>query len=249
MPYFILTILVQILCVVHLMKSGRNKLWLTAIIFLPIAGSAAYFLLEILPDLTGNRHMRYAKKKAVQKVDPDREIRQARERLALTDSLTNHVQLADALADSGRFEEAADCYAEIIAKPHGNDDRTLVKYARALFESGEAAKALDIIKPIAPVAVATENGQREILKARIHAELGQLDEADKIFGAVIEKVSGIEARGHYAALLLQMGENDRAKEQLTELCTLAKRMSHAQLDDDRAIVTWAHKELDQLQDV
>lgn len=246
MPYFILTILVQILCVVHLMKSGRNKLWLTAIVFLPIAGSAAYFLLEILPDLTGNRHMRYAKKKAVQKVDPERGIRLAKEQLELTHSLTNRVRLADAYAESGQHDEAARQYAEIIAEPHGNDARTLVKYARALFETGDAAGALEIIKPIEPVAVASEHGQREILKARIYAELDQYDEADRIFSEVIDKVSGVEARGHYAALLLQMNEPARAREQLDELCSLAKRMSHAQLDENRVIYDWAKKELQKL---
>lgn len=241
MPFFALTILIQILCVVHVIKTGKNNMWMTAIIFLPLAGSAAYFLLEILPDLRGNRHMRYAKKKAVQKIDPEREIRIAKENLELTDSLANRLELADSLAANNRYDEAVDHYRDIVGEPHGQDDRTLFKYARCLFETGQARKALDIIKPIEPVAVSSENGQRQVLKARIMAELGQHDEAHKTYASVVDKVSGIEARGHFAALLLEMGDELEAREQLEEICQNAKRMTVAQLDEERPVYEWASK--------
>lgn len=246
MPFFALSILLQILCVVHLIRSNGNKLWLTAIIFLPFAGSAAYFLFEILPGLQGNRHMRYAKKKAVEKIDPERRIRQANENILLTNSLANRVELADALAASGRHDEAVTQYEEIIVEPHGDSDGIMFKYARSLFETGNALRALEIFEPLEPASVSSENHQRQLLKARILSELDRNDEARDIHAELVDKIAGIEARGHYAALLLKMDENALAKEQLEEIIQNAKNMSRAQLDDDRPIYEWATNTLKQL---
>ncbi len=246
MPFFALSILLQILCVVHLIRSNGNKLWLTAIIFLPFAGSAAYFLFEILPSLQGNRHMRYAKKKAVEKIDPERRIRQAKESIALTDSLANRVELADAYAASGRLEDAVAQYEEIIVEPHGDSDSIMFKYAGVLFETGNAVRALEILEPLEPASVSSENHQRQLLKARILSELDRNEEARKIHADIVDKIAGIEAKGHYAALLLKMDEKILAKEQLEEIIQNGKRMSHAQLDNDRPIYEWAATSLKQL---
>jgi hypothetical protein len=58
MIFFAVTILVQIACVVHLIRNNRPSLWLWAIILLPIAGSAAYVVVEILPGLGRRREVR-----------------------------------------------------------------------------------------------------------------------------------------------------------------------------------------------
>ena len=78
MIFFIATILVQVACVVHLFRNHRNTLWLWAIILLPIAGSAAYVVVEVLPGLFQRREVRAAQAAAVRKLDPDRELRAAR---------------------------------------------------------------------------------------------------------------------------------------------------------------------------
>lgn len=61
MIYYALTIIVQILCVMHVVRTGREKWWILLIIFLPIVGMAAYFLIEVLPDMQGDRRVRYAR--------------------------------------------------------------------------------------------------------------------------------------------------------------------------------------------
>lgn len=50
MLFFVATIILQIVCVAHLMRLGRNPLWLVAIVFLPIVGSLAYVLVEVVPN-------------------------------------------------------------------------------------------------------------------------------------------------------------------------------------------------------
>ena len=62
MPIFILTIIVQIALVVHVIKTGRNTMWIWAIVMLPAIGSVAYFIIEILPTLMQTRAGWKAKK-------------------------------------------------------------------------------------------------------------------------------------------------------------------------------------------
>ena len=48
----------QLVCLAHVMKTGRRCQWLFIILALPLVGCLAYLLLEILPDL---RHSRAAR--------------------------------------------------------------------------------------------------------------------------------------------------------------------------------------------
>lgn len=50
MLFLIATVILQIVCVAHLVRTGRNQLWLLAIMLLPIAGSLAYVVMEVVPD-------------------------------------------------------------------------------------------------------------------------------------------------------------------------------------------------------
>ena len=59
---------------------GRNSFWIMALIFLPVASALAYFIVEILPSLQHNRHVRVARQTMVEKLDPERELRAARRR-------------------------------------------------------------------------------------------------------------------------------------------------------------------------
>jgi hypothetical protein len=69
MPY-LAVIALQLVCVIHLMRTGRNPLWLTALIFLPVVSAIAYLVVEVLPGLGTNRHVRTARAKAVAALDP-----------------------------------------------------------------------------------------------------------------------------------------------------------------------------------
>ena len=43
----------QIALVVHVLRTGRAIYWIYLIMFLPVIGSIAYFIVELLPDLSG----------------------------------------------------------------------------------------------------------------------------------------------------------------------------------------------------
>lgn len=247
MHFFIITVLIQIICVVHLIKSGGNKLWLTAIIFLPLAGSAAYFLVEILPGLMGNKHMRHAKKKTLNKIDPDKDVRLARDRLEITDSLANRIALADALSERDEHKQAIELYKEIVTSPQGRDSNTAFKYASSLFQDGQFAGALEVVEKLDDEPIESELNRRLLLRARILEHLDRDQEAADIFAVIVEKLAGIEPRCLYAALLIKMDRKDEARTQLQETLKETKLMDRIQIGDDQLILDWAKAELKQLE--
>src|SRR5450631_2971557 len=74
---FILTLAVQAALIIHVIKTGRNNLWIWAIALLPAAGSLAYIGVEILPEIFGGRTARRTKASMQRIIDPDRDLRQA----------------------------------------------------------------------------------------------------------------------------------------------------------------------------
>ena len=53
MSYLLLALpyLLQLLCIIHVLKTGRNTSWIWLIIFLPYVGGLAYLVVEVLPTL------------------------------------------------------------------------------------------------------------------------------------------------------------------------------------------------------
>ena len=54
MPIVLLTVALQVFCVVHLFRSGRSMTWLFLIILVPMVGSLAYLIIEVMPSLNQN---------------------------------------------------------------------------------------------------------------------------------------------------------------------------------------------------
>lgn len=238
MAYLVLVILVQVVTIAHVLRSGRNPLWVLGILLAPILGSLVYLLLEVLPGMQGNKHIRYARQKAIAKIDPEREVRAARTALELTESVGNRTRLADALAVAGRHDEAVVRYAEIAAIPQARDDALLSKYASALFEDGRASEALAIIEQV-EIRQSSIGDRQSLLRARIYEELGRDEEALAIFADLAPRMAGIETRSRYAALLIKQGCDGEARAQLQEVMRSSREMDRTQIGDDRPIIDWA----------
>lgn len=231
-------IAIQVACVVHLVKTGRNPLWLTALIFLPMVGAIAYFIVEILPGLQGNRHVRTVRAKATAALDPERELRAARAAVELTDTVANQVRLADACADLGRWSEAEAAYRAALAKAP-DDARTQRKLAQAIFEQGHAGEALALLDGLEPPAGQSERDRQGLLRARMLEHAGRNEEALALYADVVTRLPGEEARCHYAALLLAEGWENKARKVLEEVEARAKRLDRQQRAAEAEMYRWA----------
>lgn len=246
MPY-LLVIGLQVLCIVHLMRNGRNPLWLSALIFLPVVSALAYFVVEILPGLGTNRHVRTARAVAVSRLDPERDLRAARDALDLADTAANRLRVAEALAGLGRHGEAVPLYRESIRMTAGDpDSRTQAKLAASLFELGEAAEALALLDALPDPIAQSEKDRQTLLRARVLDQLGRKDEALALYADIVTRMPGEEARCRYAALLLEQGWDRKALKVLEEVEARMKRLDRQQRAADAGMYRWATETLEQL---
>lgn len=243
MLFFLVTILIQICCVVHLIRNHNASLWLWAIILLPIAGSAAYIVVEVLPGLSQRREVRAAKAAAIRKLDPDRDLRAARDALEIADTAANRTELGDVLADKGDWTGAAIHYRGAIAKMPTSDRATQVKLARALFESHDPEGAVKILEELPESGSMTENDRTKLLLARALQESGQAARALALYAEVGPRLAGAEAQCRHAALLIEQGRPRDALPLLEETERRAKRLDRATRARDGDMYDWAARML------
>jgi hypothetical protein len=246
MIFVIATFLVQIACVVHLFRNHRNTLWLWAIIFLPIAGSAAYLVVEILPGLFQRREVRAVQAAAVRRLDPDRELRAAREAVDVADTAANRTALADALAEAGNWGEAVRHYREAAAKTPGQDRAASLKLARACVEAGNTAEARRLLETLPESASPSENDRAALLLARSLDELGETDRAAALYGELGERMPGAEAQCRHAALLIARGRGADAIPLLEETERRARRLDKMERRKEAEMYDWAARTLAEL---
>jgi hypothetical protein len=240
-------IAIQVFCIVHLMRHGRNPLWLTALIFLPMVSALAYLVVEILPGMGSNRHVRTARAQVVATIDPQREVRAARDALELADTAANRLRLADAFAALGRHEEAVPYYREAMRMTPGEPDaRTQMKLATSLYAAGHGADALALLDTI-PVPIGQSDQDRQaMLRAKIFEHIDRKDGALAIYADIVTRVPGEEARCRYAALLIDQGRERQAMTVLEEVESRMKRLDRQQRAADADMYRWATETLGKL---
>jgi len=246
MPFFILSILVQILCAVHCVRGGRNSLWLMVIIFLSLPGCAAYAFFEILPELAGRREVRAVKAAAVRRLDPERDVRAARDALDVTDTAANRTALGDALAETGAWADAVPHYREALAKTPGGDRTARLKLARAQLESGDAKAARDLLESLPESASGSENDRTALLLARSLEACGEAERAIACYADLGKRLPGGEAQCRQAALLIAAGRNDAAIAVLAEVAKLARRLGRVERAKAADMYDWAARTLAEL---
>lgn len=243
---YVAVIAAQVACLVHAFRHGRSPLWITALLFLPVASAIAYFIVEILPGMGGNRHVRRARAQITDTLDPERAVRAARRALDIADTVANQEALADALMAMGRFAEALPLYRALVARPGGDTPGAARKLARALYETDHAQEALDRLDALEPPGGQSERDRWALLRARILADLGRSEEAVALYADIVTRLPGEEARCRYAALLLELGRDDAASTVLEEVEARARRLTRAQRAAQADMYRWAAEKLTEL---
>jgi len=245
MIVYLAILAIQVMLIIDVIRNGRNQLWIMALMFLPGPSTIAYLVIEVYPRLQGNRHVRTARARAVAALDPEREVRAARDALDLADTAANRIRLADALAALGRYGEALPLLREAIERGP-TDMRTGEKLARAEFETGDAANALATLDANPPASAQSDRDRQGLLRARILEALGRKEEALGLYADLVTRLPGEEGRCRYAALLLEQGWDKKALVVLEEVEARMKRLDRQQRAAEADMYRWAMERLSEL---
>ena len=245
MILYIAIIAIQVACIVDVIRHGRNSIWIMALVFLPLASTIAYLIVEVLPRLKHNRHLRQAQAQIVEKLDPERELRAARDALDVAQTAANRLRLADALTARGRHAEALPLYRDAIG--NGRPDyRSGEKLARCLFLADRSDEALNILETMSLPSAPSDMDRIALLRGRILEDLGRDDEAGAIYADLVDRFPGDEVRCRYAGLLLKQGRKADARRLLDEVEHRLKRMDRHQRAANAPMYDWAMTKLAEL---
>lgn len=246
MHFLILSLLLQVLCIVHVFRTGRNTAWIMAIAFLPMVGILAYFIVEILPGLPRDRRVREARTKIADKMDPERRVREAREAAEFSDTAGHRLELGDALMARERYAEALDQYraAERLS-PHV--DRAIgMRIAESAYEAGRLTEALAAIEALPETISQTDLDRRALLRAKIAEADNRSRDALAIYRDIVGRVPGDEVRCRMAALLIAEDDRRGARTLLQEVEIRMKRTPPVTLKAEAAMYDWVKRTLAEL---
>jgi hypothetical protein len=211
MPILILSILLQLALIVHVLKTGRNTMWVFILLFAPVIGGLAYLIVELLPEFTGSRTGRRLRSSVTRAVNPDRDMKEAARNLAVAGTAQNAMKLAGEYLAKGRFAEARDLYADALHGVHADDRDLLLGLARAQFELGEYGEVIDALDKLRQSHPGLKSPEGHLLYARSKEALGNEEEALHEYEALTKYSSGPEARCRLALLLRKRGDPERAR--------------------------------------
>jgi hypothetical protein len=213
----ILSLAVQAGLIVHVIKTGRNFLWIWAIALLPAAGPIAYIAVEILPEFFGGRTARRAKSGVQRMLDPNRNLRRASAEVEISGNVDARRRLADELADRGQFDAAIEAYEGGLKGVFEHDPTLLLGLARAEFAKSDFDAARASLERMMQNNPDFNSADAQLLYARTLEALDSLDEAERVYAAVAPAYPGAEARLRYARLLKRRGKTEEGRGVLQDL--------------------------------
>lgn len=210
MPYF-LSILIAILCAVHVSRTGRSYLWLLPIFLLPGAGPVIYIAYVALYDGATSPSARRFADNVANMADPGRSYREKLREVEQVGSADAKRALAEECIKRGRFQDAADLYIGAMNGPLGATDATLQKgLARALLLAGDGAGAVAAYERLRALDRSAVDADAELDYARALALCGRNEDAMRQFERILLRYPGEEARCRFALFLQSVGQQARA---------------------------------------
>lgn len=212
MHFLILSGILQISLIVHAIRTNRSPYWIWILFLVPGIGSAAYIVVELLPELLGSRGARGAIHGLNKALNSGSNLRRRQREHQLSGSVDTARNLATELIASGKSSEAIELYEKALTGLYENDPDLLLGLARAQFDSSaydEAKRTLDRLIEENPDFKSPEG---HLLYARAAEQCGDLALAAHEYGAVAAYYAGAEAKVRYALFLERIAKNDDAVE-------------------------------------
>ncbi|TLY59463.1 MAG: tetratricopeptide repeat protein [Gammaproteobacteria bacterium] len=224
MSFLILSLLVQAAFIVHVIKTGRNQLWIWVLIIpgLALAGILAYLVVEILPALFRSRAAQRAGRGLRRAMDPERDLRRYESEVRVADNVASRQRYAEELVHRERYDEAIAQYREALTGLYEHDPNLMLGLAQAQFGKGEASAARATLDELIRHNPDFRSPTGHLLYARALEAEGNVPKALEEYAVLAPSYPGAEASVRYAQLLKAQGRVAEAQKVVRELLEQAR---------------------------
>jgi hypothetical protein len=220
--YLVLPIVVQALLIIHVIKTGRNTIWIWVIALLSVAGIIAYVVVELLPEVLRSRTLQATGRSVKRALDPEAQLRRLQDEAQVTQNVASNQRLAEELLRHDRFQEAAAIYRRILSGLYAHDPDLMLGLARAQFGGGDAAAARATLDEALRMNPDYRSPQGHLLYARALEAEGNAQKALQEYQVLATSYPGAEAAVRYANLLKSQGRIEESRNVAKDLLEQAR---------------------------
>jgi hypothetical protein len=220
--YSIISLVIQVLLIVHVVKTGRSWLWVLVLALLPGIGTLAYVVVELIPPLFRGSAARRTARGMKRALDPGADLRRLENEARITGDVASRQRYADELARHGRFDEAIATYRDALTGLYAEDPNLMLGLARAQFGKGDAAAARTTLDEIIRLNPNFRSPEGHLLYARALEAEGNVAKALQEYEVLAPAYPGAEASVRYAQLLKAQGHGEQAAQVVRELLEQAR---------------------------
>jgi len=218
--FYIITIILQGICVFHCIRKGNQQNWLWLIIFLPLIGCVIYIFSEIL---TRNQ-LRSVSSGVSEIIRPSGSVRKLEENLRFSDTFNNRIALADAYLANGQNRPAIELYESSLTGAFAENEHGIAQLVLAYYREKDYEQVLKLIKKIRHLPQ-FPGSKTHVLYAISLGYAGQNSLAEEEFLKQKGRFSNFEARYYYSLFLQQNNRSGEARQLLSDMIAEVPQLS------------------------
>lgn len=223
MLVLILITIIQVALIVHVIKTGRNFLWIWVLLLLPAGiGGLAYVAVEILPELFRSRTARRTARSFKRAMDPGADLRRYESEARVAGNVASRQRYAEELTRHQRYDEAIAQYTQALSGLYEHDPNLMLGLAHAQFARGDARAARQTLDELIKENPTFRSPDGHLLYARSLAAEGNVPKALEEYRVLAPAYPGAEAAVRYAQLLEEQGQHAEAQRLARELLEQAR---------------------------
>jgi hypothetical protein len=241
--FMAIPVILQIICIVHVVRKGCGTGWIYVIVFLPVAGCIAYFIIEILPELRSGGVVDNLKDTINNVVVPGKKLKDLEQKLHFSDTFDNRMKLADEYSRCGLYRNAIEIYEKFLDGIYGDDPMIIYKISLAYYNELNYVKAMEFVIKLASKDMVFKNFNEWKLYVMLVEQKGDVEATLKEYDRLAENNPNFEAIYLYGKFLKKIGKTREAAAKFNDILFQGNQIKEYSFHDNKKWIGKAKSEM------
>lgn len=235
-------LILDIVCIIHIVKTGRDRIWIYIVLFAPIIGSVAYLITELIPSLLAGRKSHELKQALSSTVFGGKKIAELEKLLRISDTYQNRHSLADAYLEAGANDKAIDVYLSCLSGAYENDPHLLQTIAHSYFLNKEWERSKTYFEKASFNQDIEKKYRVEYAQSLAHTE--EYAKAEEQF-KILKLETNVEGIFKYAEFLSETGKEESAKQKYKYIIFISSTLPKFVLRENKQWINLAKEAINE----